>query len=130
MEMSYDVKEWLNTQIGDKTFCIDFHLLPIYGVDGVLGAQWLAEVSPVVFDYKEMWLSFTHQAVFETPHGMSPTRAHDHHIPLLPGAAPVREGMDVDPDKIQAIQQWPKPSTVKQLRGFFGLTGAASIVNI
>ncbi|CAM8982458.1 unnamed protein product [Rhodiola kirilowii] len=33
------------------------------------------------------------------------------------------EGMDVDPDKIQAIQQWPKPSTVKQLRGFLGLTG-------
>ncbi|CAM8982543.1 unnamed protein product [Rhodiola kirilowii] len=39
------------------------------------------------------------------------------------------EGMDVDPDKIQAIQQWPKPSTVKQLRGFLGLTGVLSPIH-
>ena len=28
----------------------------------------------------------------------------------------------MDPDKIQAIQQWPIPSSIRQLRGFLGLT--------
>ncbi|SGZ27952.1 BQ5605_C026g10227 [Microbotryum silenes-dioicae] len=32
-----------------------------------------------------------------------------------------REGIKVDPDKVERIQQWPQPRTVKQLRGFLGL---------
>ncbi|KAH0773154.1 hypothetical protein KY290_010291 [Solanum tuberosum] len=28
-----------------------------------------------------------------------------------------------DPKKILAVQQWPKPTTLKQIRGFLGLTG-------
>ncbi|SGY12017.1 BQ5605_C011g06360 [Microbotryum silenes-dioicae] len=32
-----------------------------------------------------------------------------------------REGIKVDPDKVQRIQQWPRPTTVRQLRGFLGL---------
>ncbi|CAM8978888.1 unnamed protein product [Rhodiola kirilowii] len=36
----------------------------------------------------------------------------------------IREGgMEVDPDKIQAVQQWKLPTTLKALRGFLGLTG-------
>jgi len=28
-----------------------------------------------------------------------------------------------DPDKLEAVHNWPKPTTIKSLRGFFGLTG-------
>ena len=33
------------------------------------------------------------------------------------------QGVSVDPEKISAIQQWPEPRTIKQLRGFLGLAG-------
>lgn len=32
------------------------------------------------------------------------------------------KGVEVEPSKIQAILEWPKPSTVNELRGFLGLT--------
>ena len=34
-----------------------------------------------------------------------------------------REGVKVDPKKIQAMQEWPQPKTLESLRGFLGLTG-------
>lgn len=34
-----------------------------------------------------------------------------------------REGVTTDPAKIQAIIEWPPPSTIKTLWGFLGLTG-------
>ena len=33
------------------------------------------------------------------------------------------KGVHLDPDKIKAIQQWPRPETVKELRGFLGFSG-------
>ena len=33
------------------------------------------------------------------------------------------QGVATKPSKIQAVAQWPTPSTIKQLRGFLGLTG-------
>ena len=34
-----------------------------------------------------------------------------------------REGVEVDPEKIRAIKEWPIPANVREVRGFLGLTG-------
>jgi len=34
-----------------------------------------------------------------------------------------KEGVQVDPSKIKAIMEWPKPDNISKLRGFLGLTG-------
>ncbi|CAM8923904.1 unnamed protein product [Rhodiola kirilowii] len=47
--------------LGGRGYLVDLHIIPIYGADVVLGAQWLAEVGPTLFDYKQMWMSFDHQ---------------------------------------------------------------------
>lgn len=32
-------------------------------------------------------------------------------------------GRGVEMDKVESVFQWPKPTLVKELRGFLGLTG-------
>ncbi|CAM8975241.1 unnamed protein product [Rhodiola kirilowii] len=47
--------------LGNHVFHIDFFLLPIYGADAVLGAQWLQDIGPALFNYKDMWMMFDHK---------------------------------------------------------------------
>lgn len=35
----------------------------------------------------------------------------------------IEVGISTDPRKVDAVQRWPVPSNIKQLRGFLGLTG-------
>jgi len=34
-----------------------------------------------------------------------------------------KEGISVDPSKIQAVKDWPIPRTVMEIKSFIGLTG-------
>ncbi|CAM8934623.1 unnamed protein product [Rhodiola kirilowii] len=48
-------------RLGNMLFHVDFYLLPIYGADAVLGAQWLAELGPIMFNYQTLQMSFEHK---------------------------------------------------------------------
>lgn len=41
---------WL---MADKEFTGDFNIIPLGGYDLTLGVKWMAEVSPVTFDYHQ-----------------------------------------------------------------------------
>ena len=34
-----------------------------------------------------------------------------------------REGVEVDLENIKSIADWPKPTNIREVRGFLGLTG-------
>ncbi|XP_057501092.1 uncharacterized protein LOC130785067 isoform X6 [Actinidia eriantha] len=73
----------------------------------------------------------------EMPHGLPPIRGIEHQIDFVPGASipnkPAyrsnpdetkelqRQGLHVDAEKIRAIQEWPSPTTVGNVRSFHGL---------
>nr|GEW41483.1 putative reverse transcriptase domain-containing protein [Tanacetum cinerariifolium] len=54
---------------------------------------------------------------------LPPTRQVEFQIDLVPGAAPVSEGIHVDPAKIESIKNWASPKTPKEIRQFIGLAG-------
>lgn len=52
-----DVPLFLQTE----KFSIGFYVLPLCGADFVLGALWLQAIGPVLMDYTNLSISFTHQ---------------------------------------------------------------------
>ncbi|GJR62648.1 ty3-gypsy retrotransposon protein, partial [Tanacetum coccineum] len=45
--------------LDNTSLLVDLYLLPIYGVDIVLGVKWLASLGPIVFDYKDLYMKLT-----------------------------------------------------------------------
>ena len=45
-------------QIQQKVFLVDFYILPIQGVDMVLGVQWLQLLGSIVIDYQKLTMQF------------------------------------------------------------------------
>ena len=48
----------IEVTIQQHAFVIDFHVLPICGVDLVLGVQWLKTLGPVLTDYTTLTMKF------------------------------------------------------------------------
>lgn len=48
-------------KLGEVVFRLDLFILPIHEADVVLGAQWLAELGTVTFNYQLLWMKFQHQ---------------------------------------------------------------------
>lgn len=48
----------VKVHIQNHSFTIDFHILPLYGADVVLGVQWLKTLGPVLTDYTSLTMKF------------------------------------------------------------------------
>ncbi|XP_073061844.1 uncharacterized protein [Primulina eburnea] len=55
--------------------------------------------------------------------GMVPDREIEFEINLVPGHIISKEGVSVDPKKVEAITGLPRPKTVTEIRSFLGLAG-------
>ncbi|XP_077220277.1 uncharacterized protein LOC143854284 [Tasmannia lanceolata] len=103
-----DVK--LNLQTPEFQF--DLVLLPIKGADVILGIQWLEELQAV------LECSSAHKLFAKLSKCQFCQNMLDYLGHLLSGL-----GLQSDPDKVQAMQHWTWPSSLKHLCGFVGLTG-------
>ncbi|GKA11010.1 putative mitochondrial protein, partial [Tanacetum coccineum] len=122
-------------QLQGEVFETDAMLVPLRGYEMVLGVQWLATLGNILWNFNELRMAFeykgrtAHKAkqtpviielleeyadVFVVPTSLPLERSYDHKIVLKEGSAPVN---------IEAMKQWPVAKTIKQLRGFLGLTG-------
>ncbi|XP_075486269.1 uncharacterized protein LOC142525869 [Primulina tabacum] len=55
--------------------------------------------------------------------GTVPDREIEFEINLVPGHVISREGVSVDPRKVEAITEWPRPKNATDIRSFLGLAG-------
>ncbi|XP_073275427.1 uncharacterized protein [Primulina huaijiensis] len=55
--------------------------------------------------------------------GLPPDREVEFVIDIVPGHIVSKEGIAVDPAKIEAVKKWPIPLTVVEVRSFLGLAG-------
>lgn len=55
-QLCEDVPVWIQ----NKQFTVDLHLLPLSGVNLVLGVQWLKALGPILTDYNTLSMKFFH----------------------------------------------------------------------
>ncbi|KAH9680855.1 hypothetical protein KPL71_026714 [Citrus sinensis] len=131
---------------GSWRFCVDYRALnrqtvkdkfPIPVIDELLdelhGARFFTKL-----DLKSGYFQIrmnpndVHKTAFRTHHGhfeflvmpFGLSNAPSTFQSLMNDIFKAHLRVKVDPDKIKAMEGWPKPSTVKALRGFLGLTEA------
>lgn len=63
-------------KVGDTIFSVDLILLPIYGANYVLGVQWLLQVGPMVFDYRNLLMEFNFKGIRVRLHGLTQSQSH------------------------------------------------------
>ncbi|TYK31571.1 Transposon Tf2-9 polyprotein [Cucumis melo var. makuwa] len=51
------------------------------------------------------------------------SRDEKEHVQHMEKVFSILRGVEVDPEKIKSVADWPKPTTVREVRGFLGLTG-------
>ncbi|XBJ04555.1 hypothetical protein VPH35_023472 [Triticum aestivum] len=132
---------------GSWRFCVDYRHLnnitvknkyPMPVIDELLdelsGANWFTKLD-LKSGYHQIRLvrgeehksAFkTHQGLYEFKHQLyikkSKCSFAQKQLEYL-GHIISHKGVATDPSKIQVVAQWPTPTTVKQVRGFLGLTG-------
>lgn len=62
--------------IQDQTFIVDLHVLPLCGVDLVLGVQWLKSLGPDLTDYNDLTFKFFHHGKIIELKGHSDSDLH------------------------------------------------------
>ncbi|CAL9013157.1 unnamed protein product, partial [Prunus brigantina] len=88
----------------------------------VLGMDWLETLGLVGWHFKHRTMEFTRLRANQLQVKMSKCSFGQRSVDYL-GHTISAAGVGVDRKKIQCIETWPKPATVKGLRGFLGLAG-------